>query len=165
MFSLKKLLESVPGIEQAHAHCDIPCKIYDPGPALIAAVSVVRMMDIIHEVAAKADADPVSKHNVISRNIAIKELEAEKVKAEIRVIWGDYFKAPQIEKYPEIHDLTHKIMQAGSACKQDVHRADGEKLVELVNRFAEIYWATKNIATVRRPAPYPPNLEVVYPVL
>jgi hypothetical protein len=48
-------------------------------------------------------------------------------------------KAPQIEKYLEIHDLAHKIMLAGSACKQDVHRADGMKLVDLVNRFAEIY--------------------------
>ena len=165
MLSLKNLLDHMPGIEQAHAHCDIPCKIYDPGPALIAAVSVVRMLDIIHEVAAKADADPTSKHNTISRNVAIKEIEAEKVKHEIRVIWGDYFKAPQIEKFPEIHELAHKIMQAGSACKQEVHRADGEKLVELVNRFAEIFWATKDIKTVRRPAPYPPNLEVVYPVL
>jgi len=165
MLSIHKLLDRAPGIEEAHAHCDIPCKIYDPGPALIAAVSVVRMMDIIHEVAGKADADPVSRHNTISRNIAIKELEAEKVKAEVRVIWGDYFKAPQIEKYPEIHDLTHKIMQAASAAKQDVHRQDGEKLVELVNRFAEIFWATKDIKVVRKPCPYPPSLEVVYPVL
>ncbi len=73
-------------------------------------------------------------------------------------------KAPQIEKYPEIHDLAHKIMLAGSACKQDVHRADGLKLVDLVNRFAEIYWAAKDIKTVRKPCPYPPNIEVVYPV-
>lgn len=165
MNSLHKLLNRLPGIEDAHAHCDIPCKIYDPGPALIAAISVVRMMDIIHEVAAKSEADPISRQNTLSRNIAMKEIEAEKVKSEVRVIWGDYFKAPQIEKYPEIHDLTHKIMQAGSACKQDVHRADAEKLVELVNRFAEIYWATKDIATVRKPCPYPPSIDVVYPVL
>ena len=165
MISIQKLLDRVPGIEEAHAHCDIPCRIYDTAPALIAAVSVVRMMDILHEVAAKTDADPVSKQNTIARNVAMKEKEAEKVKHEVRIIWGDYFKAPQIEKYPEIHDLAHKIMLAGSACKQDVHRADGLKLVDLVNRFAEIYWATKDIKTVRKPCPYPPNLEVVYPVL
>jgi len=165
MFSIQDLLKRLPDIQEAHAHCDIPCKIYDPGPALIAAVSVVRMIDIIHEVAAKTDADPISKHNTISRNIAMKEHEAEKVKSEIRIIWGDYFKAPQIEKFPEIHELTHKIMQAGSACKQDVHRADGEKLVELVNHFAEIYWETKGIKTIKRATPYPPNLEVVYPEL
>lgn len=39
------------------------------------------------------------------------------------------------------------------------------KLVDLMNRFAEIYWATKDIKTVRKPCPYPPNIEVVYPVL
>lgn len=31
--------------------------------------------------------------------------------------------------------------------------------------FAEIFWATKDIETVRRPCPYPPSIEVVYPVL
>ncbi len=88
MISIQKLLDRVPGIEEAQAHCDIPCRIYDTGPALIAAVSVVRMMDIIHEVAAKADADPTSKYNTIARNIAMKEKEAEKVKQEVRIIWA-----------------------------------------------------------------------------
>lgn len=165
MISIQNLLNRVPGVDEAHAHCDIPCRIYDPATALIAAVSVVRIIDIIHEVAAKTDVDAVSKHNTLARNIAAKEAEAEKVKHEVRVIWGDYIKAPQIEKFPEIHDLAHKIMLAGSACKQGVHRADGEKLVELVNRFAEIYWATKDVKTVRKQCPYPPNLEVVYPAL
>ena len=67
--------------------------------------------------------------------------------------------------YPEIHDLARKIMLAGNACEQDLHRADGPKLVDLVNRFAEIYWATINIKTERKPCPYPPNIEVVYPIL
>lgn len=31
--------------------------------------------------------------------------------------------------YPEIHDLARKIMLGGNACEQDVHRADGLKLV------------------------------------
>lgn len=73
-------------------------------------------------------------------------------------------KAPRIEKYPEIHDLSHKIMLAGSGCKQDVHHADGLKLVDLVNRFADLM-ATKDIKTVRKPCSYPPNIEVIYPVL
>ncbi|MCF4165839.1 superoxide dismutase, Ni [Zavarzinia compransoris] len=165
MTLLDRLIGRLPAIEDAHAHCDIPCGIYDPGPALIAAVSVVRMMDIIHEVAAKTGVDEASRLNTLVRNIAAKESEAEKVKAEIRIIWGDYFKAPLVEKHPEIHDLTQKIMQAASACRQDVHRADGEKLVDLVNRFAEIFWTTKGIETMRRPCPYPPKLDVVYPVL
>lgn len=32
------------------AHCDIPCKIYDPAVAQVSALSVVRLMDIIAEV-------------------------------------------------------------------------------------------------------------------
>ncbi len=31
-------------------------------------------------------------------------------------------KAPQIEKYPEIHALAHKIMRAGAPWKQDLDR-------------------------------------------
>lgn len=151
-------------IEVANAHCDIPCGIYDTGPALIAAVSVVRMMDIISEAVDK-DASMAAKHNLITRNVVTKEEEAEKVKHEIRVIWGDYFKAKHVEEYPNIHELTHSIMQKASACKQDVHREDGVALVDLINQFAEIFWATKGKETRRVVTPYAPGLEVVEPVL
>ena len=43
-----KLLEAVDrkfGIQRASAHCDIPCGIYDPITAQIAALTVVRMID------------------------------------------------------------------------------------------------------------------------
>ena len=36
-----------------------------------------------------------------------KESHAKITKDEITTIWGDYFKQPQFEKFPEIHDLTH----------------------------------------------------------
>lgn len=143
-------------IDDAKAHCDIPCKIYDPSPALLAALSVVRLTDILSE---------TSDQNTIVRCVLQKEEEAEKVKHEVRIIWGDYFKAPQIEKHPQIHDLTHAIMQKASACKQGADRTDGEALVDLVNQFAEIFWQTKDVATERRTSPYPPNLAVIQPVL
>ena len=65
------------------------------------------------------------------------------LKKEIRVLWGDYFKTPHFDTFPEIHDLSHGIMQKASACKQGIQRKDGEELVNLVNRFAEIFWETK----------------------
>ena len=37
-------------INKAHAHCDIPCKVYDPAIAQYAALSVIRLIDLIHEV-------------------------------------------------------------------------------------------------------------------
>ena len=162
--TMNGLLDRALGIEAVSAHCDIPCKIYDPAVALVAACSVLRLMDIMAE-AAEKDGSELAKMNTISRCVLRKEEEAEKVKQEIRIIWGDYFKAPQMEKHPDIHDLAHKIMLKGSACKQEANRADAEALVELVNQFAEKFWDTKCVATERKVCPYPPSVEVVRPVL
>ena len=162
LYRLAQAADRLVGVDTVDAHCDIPCKIYDPAPALIAALSVVRMVDILSETAEKPDS--LERTNTLVRCIAIKEEEAAKVKDEVRVIWGDYFKAPQIEAHPDIHTLAHEIMMAAGRCKQGVDRAEAEALVEKVNLFAEAFWATKGAATERRVAPYPPGLAVVRPV-
>ncbi len=150
-------------IETASAHCDIPCGIYDTQPALYHALSVVRQMDILLGI----DTSNMNVHTAmqIARNTAEKEKQAEKVKHEIRIIWGDFMKGDKLEKHPGAHDLAHKIMVKASACKQDLHREDGEALVELVNEFAEMFWDMKGVKTKRVTAPYAPALEVVYPDL
>lgn len=145
-------------VSTASAHCDIPCGVYDTGPALVAACSVVRLMDIL-------EASNAGNINQQARAIAEKEKQAEIVKHEIRVIWGDYIKPPLQEKYPRVNGLVHEIMMKGSACKQDTHREDGLALVELVNEFAEIFWDSKGVTTAKGPCPYEPKLPVVYPVL
>lgn len=150
-------------IASADAHCDIPCKIYDPSTALIAALSVVRLMDIMAE-AADGDMTPAKIHT-LARCTLRKEEEAEKVKHEVRIIWGDYFKAPQFEKFPNASETVHQIMLLGSKCKQESNRADAEALVESVNTFAEMFWSTKGVETVKKTCPYPPSMDVVYPVL
>lgn len=165
---LHKLLNSADqmlDMPQASAHCDIPCKIYDPSTALIAALSVVRLVDIMEEAASGGDMGSIATMNTISRCVMRKEEEAEKVKHEIRIIWGDYFKAPQFEAHPNASDLVHQIMLKGSACKQNASRDDAVALVELVNEFAEMFWATKDVKTSRKECPYPPALPTVYPEL
>lgn len=152
-------------IPVAEAHCDIPCRIYDPATALIAALSVVRMVDIVNEVAAQPATDTRVNHNTLARCIAVKDAEAAKVKDEVGIIWGDYFKAAQLEAHPETHGLVHGIMTAASLCKQTVDRGAALALLEQVNRFAEIFWTTKGVAVERKAAPYPPGLPVVRPVL
>lgn len=151
-------------LPRAAAHCDIPCKIYDPSTAQIAALSVIRFLDLINELADK-DSLTLAEQAQLARLVAEKETHAARVKDEIRVIWGDFFKAPQFEKYPDTHELVHSIMLTGSACKQSVERASGEKLLDLVNRFAEYFWGAKGIATYRATCPYPPSAGVVYPDL
>ena len=49
-------LDSKLNFETASAHCDIPCKIYDPATAQIAALTVIRLLDLIQELSAKNDA-------------------------------------------------------------------------------------------------------------
>ncbi len=163
LHSALNLVDRLVDVEEVDAHCDIPCKIYDPSTALIAALSVVRLMDIMAETMEKPDG--LGRQNTIARCVLRKEEEAEKVKHEVRIIWGDYIKAPQMEKHPGVSDLVHQIMLKGSACKQECNRADGEALVELVNQFAEIFWDTKDVKTTRATCPYPPSMDVVYPVL
>ena len=76
-----------------------------------------------------------------------------------------YFKEPQIKEHPEIHELVHSIMMAGSKCKQELSRKNGEDLLDKVNEFAKIFWATKNVETQIKKAPYLPGLDIVCPVL
>ena len=144
------------------AHCDIPCKIYDPAVAQVSALSVVRLMDIIAEVGTPKTPDESAK---LARVGMEKEQQAGIVKTEVTIIWGDFFKAPQVEANPGVHDLVHRIMQAGSACKQGIDRADGENLVTLVNEFAQMFWQSKGLETQTVLAPYPPELPICQPVL
>ena len=148
-------------IEEANAHCDIPCKIYDPAVVQVAALSVVRILDIISEL----EESSKGNQSELARLTIEKENQARIVKDEIRIIWGDYFKDPQIEMYPNIHTLVHSIMMSGSKCKQSIDRQNGLDLVELVNEFTEAFWGTKDVKTQRVIAPYPPALEVVQPIL
>ena len=151
--------------EEAQAHCDIPCKIYDPHRAQVAALTVVRMIDIMNELEKPADAGDLGYLNTVIRCVAQKEEHAEIVKQEIRIISGDYIKKPQTDKHPEFMELTHKIMLQGSKCRQSVDRDAAVELVNLVNQYAEFFWDTKDVKTKRATCPYPPALEVVYPNL
>ncbi|WP_111497660.1 MULTISPECIES: superoxide dismutase, Ni [Marinobacter] len=152
------------GVDTVAAHCDIPCKIYDPISAQIAALSVLRFMDLIGEMEGK-DSLTVADHAQLARLVREKEDHAEKAKHEVRVIWGDYFKQPQFDQYPDASSLVHSIMLAGSACKQGIEREKGEKLLELINEFADAFWTTKGVSTFKATCPYPPNETVVYPKL
>lgn len=156
-------LDTVLSFDTASAHCDIPCAIYDPSTAQIAALSILRMVDLIQQTA--DESDEVTRLNSTARYIAVKEEHGIKLKEEIRVIWGDYFKQPHLDRFPEIHGVTHEIMQLASQCKQHVDRDKTLQLIDKVNQFAEIFWATKNVDVKKAVCPYPPEIEMVYPDL
>ena len=146
----------------ASAHCDIPCKIYDPSVFLIAGLSVSRLIDLIEEERIKNTSN--SQIQII-RLVIEKENQSKIVKEEVNIIWGDYFKEPQLEKFPETHKIVHLIMQLASKCKQEGSVENAEKLLEYLNRFAEIFWASKGVRTERVTAPYPPAKKMITRVL
>lgn len=163
--SLSQNILSLLPHEIAHAHCDLPCGIYDPHQAQIGALTVIRMMDIIKELEHGHEHHDEEFRNSMMRAIQIKEKHAELTKHEVRVIWGDYFKPEHHKKYPELNSIAYEIMQLGSKSKQTVDRSNGMSLLEKVNRFAEIFWETKGINTKRVKAPYKPEEEIIVPAL
>lgn len=150
------LLDLVLPPTSVHAHCDIPCGIYDPHEAQIAALTVVRMNQLIGELKAPAmDAKPEERSayvSKLSRYTAVKEQHAERVKHEVRVIWGDYFTADHIKANPQTHDLVFKILKGASKARQEVSLPAAEELMTSVQEFAELFWKTKNVATAKIPS-------------
>lgn len=161
LYAVLKKLDKRYHFPTAKAHCDIPCGIYDPITAQINALTVVRMMDLM----AGLEGEGLAYQNSMSRYIAVKEEHAEKAKHEIRVIWGDFIKPPHLEKYPELPELVHQIMQLGSKSRQTADRQAGLDFVEAINKFAAIFWSIKGVEIKKAKAPYAPGLEMVYPDL
>ena len=133
--------------EEASAHCDIPCGIYDPHQAQIGALTVMRMNQLIEAMEAPAmekEARDKYMHN-LARYTAIKESHAELVKHEIRIITGDFFKP---ENTPEsLFPLVNNIMKTASKARQNIDNAAAEELLGLVNQFAEAFWKAKDVKT------------------
>lgn len=164
LYSFIRAIDNMVNIRTVSAHCDIPCKIYDPSSSQIAALTVIRMTDMLLELTEKNTLTP-AEQGQFSRLVAEKENHGIKVKQEITVIWGDYFKTPQFEKFPEVHQLCHNIMQQASKCKQHIDKQMSLDLLELVNQFADIFWQSKEVSTFQATSPYPPFQPVIYPDL
>ena len=120
--------------EQVHAHCDLPCGVYDPAQARVEAESV----KAIQEKYGASD-DEAFK----TRALAIKEERADLVKHHLWVLWTDYFKPPHLEKYPQLHQLFWDATKAAGATKGSVDPATGQKLLDQIAEIDKIFWETK----------------------
>ena len=158
---------SRPPVRRVYAHCDIPCGIYDPHEAQIAALTVVRMCQLIGELpktSATAKPEEVEATNAkLARYVSVKEAHAERTKTELRVIWGDYFTADHVKQYPTLHDSFWKAMKAASKARQGTSLADANELLKQVQDIAEIFWKTKGATPRRVPSMQKAGGELVYP--
>ena len=132
---------------RASAHCDIPCGIYDPIQAKIAAQTVLKMVMRIQALPkpdAGASAEEWAQYqHAITRYTLVKEQHAEICKRELDILWHDYFKPEHLEKYPDLHTLFWQTLKLASKCKQTVDLQSARDLVSAVDRIAQIFWETK----------------------
>jgi nickel superoxide dismutase len=116
-----------------HAHCDLPCGVYDPEQARIEAESCFRIQERYG-----ANDDPAYR----ARAIAIKEERAELVKHHLDVLWHDYFKPEHLDAVPNLHQLFWDATKAASKVKASTDPADGKKLLALIDDIDAAWKAT-----------------------
>ena len=117
-----------------HAHCDLPCGVYDPAQARIEAESVKAIQEKFQE---SDDA------GFKQRAVQIKEERADLVKHHLWVLWTDYFKPEHLEKYPELHELFWKATKEAGDAKKALDPAQGQKLLDQIGEIDKIFWETK----------------------
>jgi nickel superoxide dismutase len=119
----------------AHAHCDIPCGVYDPEQARIEAESCYKIIEKYH-----ASNDEVFRQ----RCIVVKEERAELAKHHLDVLWSDYYKPDKHDAaHPKIKDVFNQAVKTASKVKQGVNKEDAQKLLELIDQIDD-FWQKTN---------------------
>jgi nickel superoxide dismutase len=118
-----------------HAHCDLPCGIYDPAQARIEAESVKACQEKY-----QGSDDAIFK----DRAVSIKEQRANLVKEHLWVLWTDYFKPEHVETYPQLHDLFWNATKEAGNAKRSEDPAQGQKLLDAIDELSKVFWETKS---------------------
>ena len=117
-----------------HAHCDLPCGVYDPAQARIEAESVKACQDKF-----QGSDDAEFK----ARAVSIKEERSTMVKEHLWVLWTDYFKPEHLEKHPDLHQKFWNATKLAGAAKKSNDPAQGQQLLDSIDEIAKIFWETK----------------------
>jgi len=119
-----------------HAHCDLPCGVYDPAQARIEAESI-KAIDEKYQ----ANSDPEFR----TRCLIIKEQRSELVKHHLWVLWTDYFKPPHFEKYPQLNTLFNDAtkLAGASGTKGSADPAVADQLLAKIAEIDKIFQETK----------------------
>lgn len=123
-----------------YAHCDVPCGIYETDTMRHAAETCKAM--VAKALAIGEEPTPDNDNNFI-RMVMTKEQHAERVKHELRVLWGDYFKPEHVEKFPDLHDKVWRALKQASAVKQHLSIEECDKLIAQIDDIAAVFAATR----------------------
>ena len=124
---MKFLLNALPHLGDAQAHCDIPCGIYTTEQAKTAAQTVKVMVEKIQNAGQDAHA--------VARFTSVKEQHAQLCEQELFILWGDFFKQEHLEKIPELHAI---MWRAVKLCSENKREINVEKADQLCNAVQEV---------------------------
>ena len=140
---MSRLIDRVLSIEQVYAHCDVPCGIYDPHGATIAAKTVHTMnkkMTDLPTPGPSASANEALEHrNTIVRMVQTKEVHAQICKQELLILWTDYFKPEHLSAFPDLHETFWKAAKLCSYNKQHVDLAKSQELMDAVEKIGGMF--------------------------
>ena len=128
-----------------HAHCDLPCGIYDPAQAKIEAESV-KAIQTRYQDPEKFKTKGETVDDYRARCLIIKEERANLVKEHLWVLWTDYFKPEHLEKHPKLHDLFWKATKEAGLAKKSQDPQQGQGLLDAIAEIDKIFWETKKAA-------------------
>ena len=139
-FEIFKILPT----KTAYAHCDVPCGIYDPKPAQIAASTVLKMVQLIQDLPMQNLT--INDRNKFVRCVLTKEEHARKCKEELLILWTYYFKPEHLAVFPKLHDTFWKAAKLCSKNKQEVNIESAQELVKAVDEISQIFQKAKSAA-------------------
>ena len=140
---LIRLVDRLFGIEPLYAHCDVPCGIYDPHGAAVAAKTVHAMVKKASDLpvpGAGASPDQVREYrNTIVRMITTKEQHAQLCKQELLILWTDYFKPEALKMFPDLHETFWSAAKLCSYNKQHMDLAKAQELMDTVAKISGMF--------------------------
>ena len=133
----------------AEAHCDIPCGIYDPTPAKLAAKTVQRMVEQLEDFHLPEDwKDQAAVHHYVqsvTRRTTVKDQHAELCKRELQILWSDFFKPEHLEAFPDLHATVWQALKLCSTNKQELNHQAALDLVAAVDTIARAFYVAKGV--------------------
>ena len=141
----------------AYAHCDIPCGIYDPHQAQVAAHTIIRMTELLGLIERE---DELKAEHDVSRVTHVKEEHSNILEHELSTLQDDYFKN-DFSKFPELENLFMEAKALESKARTGIDMESAKELLETVMQVAEIFFKSKGLESKRVRAPYPTGLEIV----
>ena len=136
------------GFNNVHAHCQVPCGIYDDAVLIIQirehVTTIEKAMKQIEQLA--SDKSSAQNMNQLIRWINTKEEHATFIQSTM----ANYFLAQRIkpkkkdeagrQQYVDQTLLLQQIIVAAMKCKQTVDKIEPELVSTLLNQFVELYF-------------------------